>query len=119
MARSSWCAWLVLLVACGDDDGSALDAAPIDTALIDTPIDMPIDMSLGDPCSTCEPTERCVQRFNGTCGMQVECIANGPACANNSCTQECASAYCPQPYQCDNRPPCGTESPAAFTCYGP
>jgi hypothetical protein len=123
MARYAWGTWLVILAACGDDDGSALDAAPADTVLVDVPIDMPtdvaIDMALGDPCAVCQPNEQCVQRFDGTCGMQVECVANGPNCQNNNCTQPCENAFCPQPYQCENRPPCGTESPNAFTCYGP
>jgi hypothetical protein len=41
------------------------------------------------------------------------------ALAPNTCSAACEQALCPPPYQCKNRPPCGTEVSGAFLCYGP
>lgn len=78
----------------------------------------PIDAA-PDPCLPCGSGQICVARYNGTCGVSVECVTRTIDCAVGTCSPACETAYCPQPYQCRNRPPCGGESPNAFTCYGP
>lgn len=78
----------------------------------------PIDAA-PDPCLPCRIDQICVARYNGTCGASVECITRTVDCPLNTCSATCEAAYCPRPYQCQNRPPCGGESPHAFTCYGP
>jgi hypothetical protein len=62
-----------------------------------------------------------VQRFDGVCGQTfLECVTTKVECPDNACSTECEDALCGgEPYQCENRPPCGTEEPGAFTCYGP
>lgn len=75
-----------------------------------------------DPCELCGPSELCVQRYGGICNgptPPVECVPKTVDCPLNACSAECEAAYCPAPYQCQNRPGCGNESPLAFTCYGP
>jgi hypothetical protein len=107
-----WLIALALFAACSDDsDGS--NPPPIDAA-----IDAAID-SMVDPCLTCAVGQICVARYNGTCGLQTECVTKTVDCPLNACSMECQTAYCPSPYQCMNRPPCGGESAKAFTCYGP
>lgn len=105
--RSLAAAVVVLVVACGDDGGSTL---PDGASAIDAE---------ADPCDACGAGELCVQRFDGTCTMESSCITTTLACAPNTCSAACEEALCPTPYQCQNRPPCGTESARAFTCYGP
>lgn len=100
---------LGLLVACGDDKTPSLDAT----------IDGVVD-GVVDPCAACTADQVCVQRFDGTCGLGTQCLPReGRTCAPNTCSMECEQAYCPSPYQCQTRPPCGTESPTSFRCYGP
>jgi hypothetical protein len=108
--------WLVAVVgfiglACSSDRTNPPDAAP------DAVPDAIIDAT--DACGVCTGDQLCIQRFDGTCRESVECVAPNPDCPSNACSAECEAAYCPAPYQCDNRPPCGGESPRAFTCYGP
>ena len=81
--------------------------------------DSGIDGTDGDPCDTCTANQICIQRFDGTCNLTTACIISSERCPDNACTASCEAAYCPRPYQCSNRVPCGTESPQAFTCYGP
>jgi hypothetical protein len=99
---------LAVLSACGES--SDPNTSPIDGA-IDTPA--------GDPCLRCAVGQICVARYNGTCGVTTDCVAQTVACPLNACSQECQTAYCPSPYQCMTRSPCGGESDKAFTCYGP
>jgi len=74
----------------------------------------------GDPCDACGAGMLCVQRFDGTCGLQTSCVARTVECLQNICSAACEDAYCPKPYQCMTRTPCSTApSPRAFTCYGP
>ncbi len=103
-------AFAFALAACSDDSGG--DNTP--------PIDAAVDTRV-DPCLTCALGQICVARYDGTCGEQVACVTKTVDCpiAPGSCSQECQDAYCPSPYQCMNRPPCGGESAKAFTCYGP
>jgi len=71
-------------------------------------------------CAMCGPNEICLQAYNGTCGGgTIECVAKTVDCPQNACTPDCQAAYCSAPYQCEDRVPCGSEDPAAFTCYGP
>lgn len=101
----------VVLAACGTKSKPKLDAAK--------PVDAPVDTA-ADPCAACTADQLCVQRFNGTCGLGTSCEPReGRDCPTNTCSAECEQAYCPSPYQCQTRPPCGTESPTAFHCYGP
>ncbi|MEJ7598299.1 MAG: hypothetical protein WKG01_10345 [Kofleriaceae bacterium] len=72
-----------------------------------------------DPCDVCTPDQICIQRFDGTCGLATSCVTPNATCADKTCSAACENAYCPRPYQCTNRAPCGDESPDAFTCYGP
>ncbi|HEY4178674.1 MAG TPA: hypothetical protein VGM90_17630 [Kofleriaceae bacterium] len=77
-----------------------------------------------DPCvlAGCSADEVCVQTFNGTCGDgSAYCVAKTVDCPlTGACSPECQHAYCGDSvYQCQDRAPCGTESPSAFTCYGP
>jgi hypothetical protein len=69
----------------------------------------------------CDADEICVQRFDGVCTTEGPvCIQVGISCPPNTCSPDCETALCGSgPYQCQNRPPCGTEVPGAFTCYGP
>lgn len=76
--------------------------------------------SSADPCRACTADQICVQRFDGVCGQDaLECVARTVDCPANACSAACQTTYCGSPYQCQNRPPCGTESALAFTCYGP
>jgi hypothetical protein len=72
-----------------------------------------------DPCAACGATELCVARYDGTCQGRPSCVPKTVDCPANACSSECQAAYCPQPYQCQDRVPCGGEPAAAFTCYGP
>ena len=78
-----------------------------------------------DECVICGPKQQCVQSFDGSCKLKTTCVARLPEgdrevdCATNKCDPACEKAYCVEPYQCKTRPSCGTESPKAFTCYGP
>jgi hypothetical protein len=74
-----------------------------------------------DPCLDCTADQLCVHLYDGICRGAPVCVARTVDCPNNVCTPECQSAYCgsPSPYHCTARPPCGGESPRAFTCYGP
>lgn len=103
--RIAYVALAVLGLACGDDDKTLTDApGPIDAA---------------DPCAACGTTQLCVQRFDGVCNGAISCVPRTASCPANACSMECEQAYCPSPYQCMNRAPCGTEVAGAFTCYGP
>ena len=107
---------VALVIGCSGSDRST-DAA------IDVPIDTPVDVAIDGPpdfCLRCRSDELCVERYNGTCGlMSIECAVKAVDCPNNACTSTCEATYCPFPYQCGIRGPCGGESPLAFTCYGP
>ncbi len=99
--------FLALLVGCGT---KAKQVAP------DAP----------DPCDRCTGAELCVQRFDGVCTLDTECIPRATACSapsltETSCSQACNDAYCPSPYQCMTRLGCSGPPPSAkaFTCYGP
>lgn len=73
-----------------------------------------------DPCALCTPDELCVARYDGTCTTSgPRCEPRTVDCPGNACSPACEDAYCPSPYQCQVRSPCGGESPLAFTCYGP
>lgn len=72
-----------------------------------------------DPCEACTADQLCVQLFDGTCGLVTSCVTRTIDCPSNACSPACEQAYCDAPYQCETRPACGTESPLAFTCYGP
>ena len=79
-----------------------------------------------DPCDRCTGSELCVQRFDGTCTLDTECVPRAMTCetpslTETSCSQACSDAYCPSPYQCMTRVGCGGMPPSgkAFTCYGP
>lgn len=72
-----------------------------------------------DPCSACSSDQICVQSLDGVCGLTTACVDRVVECPDNACSVECEAAYCGSPFQCQNRPPCGTESPVAFTCYAP
>lgn len=100
--------------------GFALAIAGCSDSPRSSPIDAAIDAAIDalDPCK-CRSDQLCVLRYDGTCRGALECVAKTVDCPGNACTPACAAAYCPSPYQCQNRPPCGTEPPQAFTCYGP
>jgi hypothetical protein len=70
-------------------------------------------------CEQCNVLEICVQRYDGNCQVQTSCELQTVECPDNVCSPDCEQAYCSAPLQCQNRPPCGDESPLAFTCYGP
>jgi hypothetical protein len=100
--------------------GCSSSSRPIDAAsdvAIDVAIDVPLDAT--DVCTSCRADQLCVASYNGTCGLSVQCVPRTTDCPNNACSTACEAAYCAAPYQCRNRPPCGGESPLAFTCYGP
>ena len=110
-----WIVVVALVAGCSSKTRTA-DAA------IDAPIDAAIDAAIDapDPCLQCRSDQLCVERYNGTCGlMSIECAVKAVDCPNNACTSTCEATYCPFPYQCGIRGPCGGESPLAFTCYGP
>ena len=98
--------WLLvtLLAACGSSTPASSDAR---------------DASGDDPCDACTANQICIQRYDGTCNLTTTCVISSERCPDNACTASCEAAYCPRPYQCANRAPCGGESPQAFTCYGP
>lgn len=103
-------ALLGAVVACGGG-GSSPDAGPASECC---------SGRCADPCSLCSASEICVQRFDGVCGTAgAECVPRTTDCPANACSAGCEAAYCPAPYQCQNRPPCGSEVATAFTCYGP
>lgn len=85
---------------------------------IDAAIDAAID-GVAAACPVCAGGQICVARYDGTCRVQVACVAETIECPNNTCSTACQAAYCPSPYQCQDRAPCGGEPPGAFTCYGP
>lgn len=105
-----WLAAITFVVAagCSDPSRAAVDAA------IDTPPDTPLK-----PCPTCGADQICVASYDGTCLGGPICVARTVDCPNNTCSPACEAAYCHLPYQCQERPPCGSEPPGAFTCYGP
>ena len=111
--------WIVVvaLVVGGTTIGCSSKSRTTDAA-IDAPIDAAIDAP-PDRCLACRSDQLCVARYDGVCGLSVECVARTTDCPNHTCSPACEAAYCPRPYQCSNRPPCGGESPLAFTCYGP
>jgi hypothetical protein len=86
------------------------------------PTDAAID-GVADLCHACGTGQLCVARYDGTCLLQVECVARTVDCPGTSsaCSAECEAAYCPSPYQCHIRPGCGGQPPppGIFTCYGP
>jgi hypothetical protein len=74
----------------------------------------------GRGCPPCPLGMTCVERFDGVCSPSSPiCVATTETCAPNTCSSACQQALCPSPYQCQNRPPCGTEAAGAFLCYGP
>ncbi|MCX5741335.1 MAG: hypothetical protein NT062_02420 [Proteobacteria bacterium] len=101
---------LLALVACESPPKQSLVDAPV----VIRPIDGPT------PCFLCRRDELCVQKFSGNCQTAgAFCIARTIDCPANACSLACEAAYCGAPYQCQNRPSCGTEVKGAFTCYGP
>jgi hypothetical protein len=104
---------VVVLIGCGEDGGSG-DPVPPDSAaaLVDTGPDMV------DPCNACVAGETCVQMFGGACSLATTCKATSLSCPPGTCSTECEAALCDEPYQCGYAPPCGTESPSSFRCYG-
>lgn len=106
--------WLLVavvgLLGCGDDQRRVtVDAEPA-----------PAIDAASDACAACGDDQVCVQRFDGVCTEQVVCVDPGElSCAAGTCSAECEALLCPEPYQCENRAPCGTEIDGAFTCYGP
>jgi hypothetical protein len=73
-----------------------------------------------DPCLLCTADQLCVQAFDGACVGAISCVDRVVECPDNACTPDCELAYCGDGVsQCQNRLLCGTESPLAFTCYGP
>jgi hypothetical protein len=95
---------LAAVAACSDAPRAAIDAA-IDTA--------------ASACALCTSSQLCVASYDGTCHGSVACVTRTVDCPSNACTPACQSTYCGAPYQCQNRAPCGSEPPLAFTCYGP
>ena len=104
LRRSILVALVTLATACGGSSPSRTDGG---------------NGSGDDPCDACTADQICIQRFDGTCGLSTSCVSPSAVCPDKTCSAACESAYCPRPYQCGNRAPCGTESPDAFTCYGP
>lgn len=72
-----------------------------------------------DFCEQCGVGEICVQRFDGICGFSTACEIETVVCPDNACSAECEAAYCGEAFQCQDPAFCGSESPLAFTCYGP
>jgi hypothetical protein len=71
-------------------------------------------------CPPCGRDMMCVERFDGTCHTDGPmCIPVELVCATDACDPDCEAALCGAPYQCQDRVTCGTETPGAFTCYGP
>jgi len=101
-----WFAVLLMVGACACSDSPA--------RVIDAPID-----TAADPSLACGTGELCVARYDGACRRAVACVARTIECPGNACSAACEASYCPSPYQCHTRPPCGGEPPSAFTCYGP
>ncbi len=117
---------LVLIgAACGGaPDEHRVDARggdPVDSGggLVDAAIDAPTDTGVTTACDACGVGTICVQRFDGVCGETFACVETDVECPDNACSKACEAALCEAPYQCQNRPPCGTEVAGAFTCYGP
>jgi hypothetical protein len=101
---------VLLAAAIGAGCSSASPSAAVDAAIDGPP----------DPCLACRTDQMCVARYDGTCGSRgVECVARTADCPGNVCSTACESAYCPAPFQCQDRSPCGGEPAHAFTCYGP
>jgi hypothetical protein len=86
---------------------------------IDAQADIPADVVDTGVCAQCRADQFCVARFDGQCGASIGCVVRTVDCVNNVCSPACEAAYCPQPYQCQNRAACGGEPPGVFTCYGP
>jgi hypothetical protein len=108
--------WLALVLslaatACGTDAPTPADS-PDATA---------IAPDAGPGCPPCGAGAICVERFDGTCGTEGPvCVTTALDCPADSCSTDCEQALCGgEPYQCENRAPCGSEAPGAFTCYGP
>jgi hypothetical protein len=88
-------------------------------AAFDAAVDTPID-TRPDPCLACRADQICVAMYDGTCGDRgASCVARTVDCPGNACSTACEAAYCPTPFRCSIRIPCGGEPPEAFTCYGP
>jgi hypothetical protein len=82
--------------------------------------DAPLDTPASSRCPPCPLGSICVEQFDGTCGSSgPTCVTTTESCAPNTCSPACEQVLCPSPYQCHNRPPCGTEAVGAFNCYGP
>jgi len=104
-----WLLAFAVVASCGAGCSDDRPAAMIDAALD----------SAADPCAACAAGERCIARYDGTCRLAIACVEPAASCADNTCSAACEAAYCPLPYQCQTRPPCGSEPAAACTCYGP
>lgn len=101
--------WLAAVALATADACSASPRAAVDAA---------ID-SVADPCQRCGSNQICVASYDGLCHGGAACVTRTVDCPNNACSPACEAAYCSPPYQCQERPPCGSEPPQAFTCYGP
>jgi hypothetical protein len=113
-------ALLVVVVGCGGGgSGKSPDPPPANRG---SGSEVPPASSGSAKQCACQPDEQCVQRFDGMCGIRdVICIKRSAACPADpglTCSPACEAAYCPRPFQCSYRPPCGTEIRDAFTCYG-
>ena len=114
---------ILLLVAC---ESAPTKPAPPTPAPAPTPAPKPpVPDSPPDPrtaCNACAADQMCVQRFGGTCQlMAIECVPKvaNVECRTDACAPACEQAFCPEPFQCQNRVPCPDENAAAFRCYGP
>jgi hypothetical protein len=105
-----WLISLAFLVACSSSSDPPGPPGP--------PVDAAIDSTV-DVCLTCAQGQICVARYDGACRLQAACVPKTVDCPLNACSADCQAAYCPAPYQCMNRAPCGGQSAKAFTCYGP
>jgi hypothetical protein len=102
-----WLAAIALALVfpgCSSASPAAIDAA-IDGAAV--------------ACPVCAAGQLCVARYDRACRGQVACVARTVDCPSNACSTACEAAYCPSPYQCQDRIGCGGEPAGAFTCYGP
>lgn len=110
----------VPVLGCGADEA----VPPVIDAIVDGPFPDDASIDASAFCSTCGPTEICVQFFGGTCGeISLECQPRNAACPANACTPECMQWHCnhgePNPFfRCD-KGVCPGAAPGALICLGP
>jgi hypothetical protein len=114
---------LASLFACSDDDFDAAvaDAAPDDAALADAAL------ADGGPCDAaplygcvpdCADGEVCVAYESesgwSSCNDREACVSTTFDCPPGTCTADCETALCPDPYSC-----VATEEGQLYTCSKP